>query len=202
MLAHPVSPSPVIHALPLAGTLATLLVLARLVTAQEVEYVVLATTKTSTMEKELNATAESGYRFEGVMGGQTSFGGSELVVIVSRRPGAAKGRYRYKLLATNKTSTMQRELEDAGEVGYEYRGQTVFDSLFGGDEVAIILERDKEAPSRHWQYKLLATSKTSTMQKELRDASALGYEFVGVTVGQTAVGGDELVVIMRRPEEP
>lgn len=168
--------------------------------AQEVEYVLLATTKTSTMEKELNANAEAGFRFDGVMGGETAFGGSQVVVIMSRRADAAKGRYRYKLLAANKTSTMQREIEDAGDVGYEYKGQTVFESLFGGREVVVILERDKDAEVRNWQYKLLATSKTSTMEKELREAGSLGYEFVGVTVGQTAMGGNELVVITRRPQ--
>ena len=35
----------------------------------EVQYRVLATTKTSTLEKELNEAAEAGFRFETVMGG-------------------------------------------------------------------------------------------------------------------------------------
>jgi hypothetical protein len=169
-------------------------------TAQEVEYILMATNKTSTMEKELNGGAESGYRFEGVMGGETAFGGNEVVALMSRTSGAPKGRYRYKLLATSKTSTMQREIEDAGDAGYEYRGQTVFESLFGGKEVVVILERDKDAPVQNWKYKLLATSKTSTMEKELREAGALGFAYVGVTVGQTAMGGSELVVITRKPE--
>jgi hypothetical protein len=168
--------------------------------AQEVEYVLLATSKTSTMEKELNENAELGYRFQAVMGGETAFGGNEVVALMARSDRAGKGRYRYKLLATSKTSTMQREIEDAGDVGYEYKGQTVFESLFGGREVVVILERDKDAPTRNWKYKLLATSKTSTMAKELKEAGALGYEFVGVTVGQTAMGGSELVVITRKPE--
>ena len=64
----------------------------------------------------------------------------------------------------------------------------------------MILERDKDAPLKNWKYNLLATSKTSTMEKELQGAGELGYEFVGVTVGQTAMGGSELVVITRKPE--
>ena len=48
-------------------------------------------------------------------------------------------------------------------------------------------------------YKVLATSKTSTMQKELNDAGADGFVFVGVTVGDTLVGGKEVVSILRRP---
>ena len=94
---------------------------------------------------------------------------------------------------------MQREMQDAGDVGYEYQGQTVFESMFGGREVVVILERDKQAPVKAWEYKLLATSKTSTMQKELTMAGEFGYQYVGVTVAQTALGGREVVVITRRP---
>jgi hypothetical protein len=166
----------------------------------QVEYLLLATNKTSTMEKELNDGAEAGYRYDGVMGGETAFGGNEVVVVMSRKADAAKGRFRYKLLATSKTSTMQKELEESGDLGYEYLGQTVFQSTFGGREVVVILERDKDQPTRNWKYNLLATSKTSTMEKELKTAGAMGYEFVGLTVGQTAMGGNELVVITRRPE--
>jgi hypothetical protein len=166
--------------------------------AQETAYLVLATSKTSTMEKELNEAAEKGFRFGGVMGGETAFGGKEVVAVLTRTEGETPGRYRYRLLATSKTSTMQRELQDAGDAGYEYRGQTVFETLFGGKEVVVILERDKDAPRAEWEYKLLATSKTSTMQKELTRAGEEGHAFVGMTVAETAMGGNELVVITRR----
>ena len=75
--------------------------------AQAVDYRVLATNKTSTMEKELNEGAEAGFRYQAVMGGDTAIGGSEVVVVVSR-VAEAKGRFSYKLLATSKTSTMEK----------------------------------------------------------------------------------------------
>ena len=50
-----------------------------------------------------------------------------------------------------------------------------------------------------YEYRLLATNKTSTMQKELNEAGAAGFSFVGVTVGETALGGKEVVSILRRP---
>jgi hypothetical protein len=159
---------------------------------------VLATSKTSTMEKELNEAAEAGFRFGAVMGGETAFGGSEVVVVMVRTPGDSR-RSQYKLLATGKTSTMQKELQEAGDNGYEYRGQTVFKSRFGGKEVVVILERDKSVsdPARY-QYRLVATTKTSTLEKELREAAAAGYDFVGMTVADTAIGGDEVVGILRK----
>ena len=167
------------------------------VAAQGIDYRVLATSKTSTMEKELNEAAEAGFRFQAVMGGDTAIGGSEVVAVVSRG-GEAKGRFGYKLLATSKTSTMQKELQEAADAGFEYRGQTVFKSTFGGEEVVCILERDKDSGSERSQYKLLATTKTSTLQKELLDAGGTGYQIVGMTVAKTAMGGKELVAILRR----
>jgi hypothetical protein len=166
--------------------------------AQSVDYRVLATNKTSTMEKELNEAAEAGFRYQAVMGGDTAIGGSEVVVVVSRMA-EAKGRFSYKLLATSKTSTMEKELQQAADAGFEYRGQTVFKSTFGGEEVVCILERDKDSGAERSQYKLLATSRTSTLQKELLDAGRVGYQILGMTVGKTAMGGNELVAILRRP---
>src|SRR5689334_7194253 len=80
------------------------------------EFRVLATNKTSTMEKEMNETAAAGFRFASVMGGETSFGGNEAVVVMSKKQDDApgNGRYQYKLLATSKTSTMQKEMSEAG----------------------------------------------------------------------------------------
>jgi hypothetical protein len=116
-----------------------------------------------------------------------------------RSPESEKGRFAYKLLATNKTSTMQKEMQEAGDAGYEYKGQTVFKSAFGGKEVVVILELDRSIKDRpSFEYRLLATKKTSTMQKELLEAGNAGFEFVGVTVADTAMGGAEVVSILRR----
>lgn len=167
--------------------------------ADKREFRLLATNKTSTMQKEMNEAADAGFRFESTMGGETSFGGSEVVVIMSRDTSSQKERYRYKLLATSKTSTMQKELQQAGNAGFEFKGQSVYSSTFGGKEVVVILERDSEAKLMQWEYRLLATKKTSTMQKELNEAGAEGFIFVGVTVGDTAIGGREVVSILRRP---
>lgn len=181
----------------------TIVVLVGLASAQApgVEYRVLATNKTATMEKELNEAAESGFRFSAVMGGDTAFGGSEVVVVMSRG-GQPRGRYAYRLLATSKTSTMQKELQQAADAGYHYRGQSVFETSFGGDETVVILERDEETASLAFEYRLLATSKTSTLDDELRGAGAAGYELVGMTVAKTAFAGSELVAITRRPKRP
>ena len=61
----------------------------------------------------------------------------------------------------------------------------MFKSTFGGSEVIIILEFDHDEPSKvRYEYKLLSTSKTSTMQKEMQEAGDAGFMFVGVTVSK------------------
>jgi hypothetical protein len=168
------------------------------VTAQnQFGYRILSTSKTSTMQKEMQDAADAGFRFADVMGGDTAIGGSEVVVVMSRRSDPMA--WEYRLLATNKTSTMQKELQEAGAAGYDYRAQTQFKSAFGGKEVVVILERPRDPAARiSFQFQLLATTKTSTMQKELTEAAERGFEFVGLTVGKTAMGGDEVVSILRR----
>jgi hypothetical protein len=159
---------------------------------------VLATSRTSTMEKEMNDAAKLGLRFGAVMGGDTAVGGKE-VVVVMKKPAEPSAGFQYRLLATARTSTMKRELQDAADAGYAYVGQTVFQTMIGGQEVVCILEReDGKRGESGYEYDLLATARTGTMEKELAAAGARGYELVGLTVGQTALGGAELVTIVRR----
>ena len=47
--------------------------------------------------------------------------------------------------------------------------------------------------------RVLATNRTSTLEKELLEAGGAGYVVVGMTVSKTAIGGKELVAILKRP---
>jgi hypothetical protein len=151
--------------------------------------------------EELNDAAEDGFRFSVFMGGETALGGDEVVAVVVR-DAARKSRVAYKLLATTKTATMQKEVQVAANIGFEYRGQSVFKSCFGGDEVVLVLERDNDLEPRRFDYKLLATSRTATLQKELASAGEAGFDLVGLTVSKTALGGNEVVAITKRLRQP
>src|SRR5262245_36246908 len=83
--------------------------------AAKFDYRVLATSRTSTLEKEMNEAAAAGFRFSATMGGETAIGGKEAVAVMSRTEGGQRDRYEYLLLATNRTATMQRELQAAAE---------------------------------------------------------------------------------------
>ena len=72
-------------------------------------------------------------------------------------------------------------------------------TLKEGEETVGILERSTETPSTiKYDYKLIATSKTSTLEKEIQLLAEQGYQAVALTVGKTAFGGAELVVITRK----
>lgn len=144
--------------------------------AQNHTYKVLATSKTSTMQKEMQEAGDAGFRFVAVMGGETAIGGKEVVV----------------------TSTLQKEMQEAADAGFFVVGQTVFESMFGGKETAAIAEKAGSAAGERYEYKLVATSKTSTMEKELKEMAEAGYQAIDLTVGKTALGGSELVVITRK----
>ena len=106
--------------------------------AQE-KYKLLATNRTGTMQDELNEAGAAGYRFAGTQGGETAFGGREAVVVMALDPEGR--RFRYILLATNRTGTLQDELNDTPPE-FNIVGMTVFSSTFGGQEAAVILEAE------------------------------------------------------------
>ena len=162
------------------------------------EFRMLATNKTSTLEDELNQAAGEGFVFHAMMAGDTG-GGKELVVVMSRLlDETSVQRLKYKVLATNKTSTMQRELEAMGALGYRYRAQSVAPTTFGGRQILVVLERDPADRSAQYEYRLLATNRTSTMQNELNEVAREGYELAGLTVAETAFGGAEVLAILSR----
>jgi hypothetical protein len=102
------------------------------------------------------------------------------------------------LLATNRTGTMSDELRDAAARGYRVLARTVTTkldtSLLGGNryELLTIMER-APSPGPAMQYRLLATSRTGTLQDELRAAQADGWELV------TLIVRSEVAAVLEKP---
>ena len=157
--------------------------------ADDERYKLLATTKTSTMEKEVNEAAAQGFRI--LVGSPTS--GKEMAVFLERvaSPGDP---YKYRLLATSRTSTMQKELNEAAEGGYRLLARTMIakqQAFVGSVEIVVLMERPPTAP-KQYEYKLLATTRTSTLQKEVIESQAAGFVIVGM------VSRGEHMVILER----
>ena len=103
-------------------------------------YKVLATSKTSTMQQEMQEAGAAGYRFVAVMGGETAMGGNEVVVLMEKQGNDAT-KYEYRLLATNRTSTLQKELQELGDQGFAAVAMTVGETAIGGAELVVITRR-------------------------------------------------------------
>jgi hypothetical protein len=158
-------------------------------------YLLLATSRTGTMQAEINAAAATGYR--AVAASRTE--GAEVIVVLERTIGS----YQYRLLATTKTSTLQRELEEAADAGYRVVPRAITTKRGGGlralaassneGELLIVMEKGPEATAKA-QYQLVATSKTGTLQKEMSEAAANGYVLLALVSR-----GEHLAILERVP---
>lgn len=174
---------------PVLAILACTLCMAQDSKPEDQRYKLLATTKTSTMEKEVNEAAAQGYRI--LVGSPTS--GKEMAIFMERLASASEP-YKYKLLATTRTGTMQKELNEGAEGGYRLLPRTMIakePALIGTVEIVVLMERPPTG-QKQYEYKLLATSRTSTLQKEVAEAQAAGFVIVGM------VSRGEHMVILER----
>ncbi len=152
-------------------------------------FLLLATTRTSTMQTELKEAAAAGYRI--LVGSRTS--GTEIALILEKVTAPPK-TYEYYLLATTRTSTMGKELNDVAAKGFRLLPRTMAEKErpFGAKEIIVVMEKPPGAAQRY-RYMLLATTRTSTLQKEMTRAVEEGYEVVGM------VSRDEHIAILEKP---
>ena len=154
----------------------------------ESRYLLLSTVKTSTMQKELDEASAQGFR---IISAASSCNQSEMVLFLERVT-QGPDTYKYKLLATTRTSTMEKELNQAAKEGYRLLPRTITAKEgFLTNEIVSVLEMAPKSTKRY-EYKLLATSRTSTLQKEVTQSEADGFVLVGL------VGRGENMVIMEK----
>lgn len=160
----------------------------------EQRYLLLATKKTKTMQKELDEAVALGFRV--VVGSPTS--GSEMAILMER-VATPPDTYKYYLLATTRTGTMQKELNEMSVQGYRLLPRTMISKVDitpfkGGQEIVVLMEKVPGSKKRY-EYKLLATTLTGTLQKEITESMAAGYTLAGM------VSRDEHIVIMEKETE-
>jgi hypothetical protein len=157
----------------------------------ESRYLLLSTVKTSTMQKELDEASAQGFR---IISAASSCGQSEMVLFLER-VAQPPDTYKYRLLATTRTSTMEKELNQAAQEGFRLLPRTITAKEgFLSNEIVSVLEQTPKSNKRY-QYRLLATSRTSTLQKEVTQSEADGFVLVGL------VGRGENMVIMEKEAE-
>jgi hypothetical protein len=151
-------------------------------TSEGSTYQLLATKKISTMQKEIGGAADQGFRVVAATGA-----GKEILVLLEKSASSQTGRD-YKVISTTRTSTFEKEINDAAQTGYRLVPQTGAALVKGalgmttGYEQAIIMEKQPSAvPVR---YMLLGAKRERTLERELNatpescriDSMFLSYE--------------------------
>lgn len=166
------------------------------------EYLILDTTLTSTIEREISQAAQKGYTAVGFV----SYKHMRLAIMEKTAGGDPVQpdpslETRYKLLSTERTSTMQKELNQAA--GYR---------LVDGSpaNTAMLLEK-VSTPGKSFQYQFCATVKVSTLEKEINQLAVEGYRFHPLALGVREVrplgifGGTmltEYTAVMEKASDP
>jgi hypothetical protein len=148
--------------------------------SQEFRY--MSTGKTSTFEKEVNDWAGQGYQFARL---SKAFNDTGIGGLLAREKEGEGRKYEYKVLATNRLSTMKKELEAAAAEGFEFRGITTEDKFlpFTYPETIVVMERTVGETKRRADYKFVSTQREKTAQKELDAAVSEGYFPVEMVFG-------------------
>jgi hypothetical protein len=128
------------------------------------------------MQKELDEAADQGFRI--VMGSPTST--VEMAILLERKAQPPE-TYKYKLLATTRSSTMQKELNDAAHDGFRLLPRTIIakSGMMAVNEVVLVLERAPNTDKRY-EYKLLVTTNAEKLQKEVAELEADGFTLAGI----------------------
>ena len=144
------------------------------------KYLLLATERTRTMQREIDDAAAKGFRVVAA----SPADGDEAIVLLEH----ATGKYEYRLLAATRTSTLQREITEAADAGYHLvpRGVTR-----KGDELIVLMEKGPDGRANA-QYQVLSTERTGTLQKEISEASSNGYTLVAL-----ASRGEHVAILER-----
>lgn len=151
-------------------------------------YLVLSTKRIQTMEQELDEVAAKGFRV--LYGAPTQ--AWDMAVLLQRAPEAGQAPYAYKVLATTRSKTMEKELNEAARGGFRLLPRTIiFKQGFFTAEMVMLMERAPNS-GKHYEYRLVTAGKESKLHKKIEAAMADGF------VPATMITIGEHVVVMER----
>ena len=141
-------------------------------------YLVLSTKRIQTMEKELDEVAAKGFRV--LYGAPTQQ--FDMAILLKRVPEAAQSPYSYRILATSRNKTMEKELNEAAGQGYRLLPRTIiFKQGFFTAELTMLMEREPKS-TRSYEYKLVSGGKETKLHKKIDEAVAQGFSPVTMII--------------------
>lgn len=138
-----------------------------------------AAEKAENIEEQLNEVAGGGYCLVNVAAYHDGRNfAEELGLTLERRTGSAGCEYR--VLATKRVSSMEKDLNEAAAEGFRLVPGTLFakPAFMGTRENAAVMERTPQSVAEPVEYRLLATQRFSTLLEEIAEAEAEGYRMV------------------------
>jgi hypothetical protein len=151
-------------------------------------YLVLSTKRIQTMEKELDEAAAKGFRV--LYGAPTEQW--DMAILLRRVQDSEQAPYGYKVLATSRNKTMQKELNEVAGQGYRLLPRTIiFKQGFFTAEMVMLMEREPKS-GRSYEYKLVSAGKETKLHKKIDEAVAEGF----TPVTMITIGGH--VVVMEK----
>lgn len=153
-------------------------------------YRFLAARRAPTLERELNAAAEAGFRVVTVTWGEEGivpFPGdrNETMVLLEGQDGPQRFSYRVMYATTEKT--LETALNEAGAEGFLVRAVA---------RRVVVLERGEAEEAVPIEYRVVTTTRISTLEAEIAAAAGAGYAPVGIRPPFAIEG---LVAILSRP---
>jgi hypothetical protein len=147
-------------------------------------YLVLSTKRIQTMEAELDEVAAKGFRV--MYGAPTE--NFDMAILLRRVQDSGKAPYGYKLLATSRIKTMEKELNEAAKQGYQLLPRTIiFKQGFLTAELVMLMERAPES-GKAYEYKLVTGGKETKLHRKIDEAIAQGFAPVTmITIGEHVV---------------
>lgn len=142
------------------------------------------------MEKELAEVANRGYHV--LYGAPTSQ--VDMALLMEKNGPADRQPFQYKILATSRISTMEKELNDAGREGYRLLPRTVIlKSGFLTGELTMVMERDPKSANT-FEYDLVEAGKEVNLHKKMDDAIARGFWAASmITMGKHVVVMEKVI---------
>ena len=155
-------------------------------------YLVLSTKRIQTMEKELDEVAAKGFRV--MYGAPTQQ--FDMAILLRRIQDSGQAQYSYKILATSRNKTMQKELNELAKQGYRLLPRTIiFKQGFFTAEMVMIMEREPNS-NKSYEYKLVTAGKESKLHKKIDEVIAEGFSPVTmVTIGDHVVVTEKETVV-------
>lgn len=151
-------------------------------------YLVLSTKRIQTMEKELAEASAKGFRV--LYGGPTQ--SYDMALFLQRVTEPGQPTYAYKVLATSRLKTMEKELNDAARGGFRMLPRTaIFKHGLLTAELVMLMERAPQA-GLNYEYRLVSAGKESKLHRKIEEAAGQGFAPL------TIVTGGEHIVVMEK----